>query len=116
MLKGKIVDWFAKFETIQPITTWDEVQWIFISRFSEVWSEGQVIVALHYAKQKKYELIKDYYDRFLRLCVVIPQWHDDIYLKETFKEGLRTKMKMAIIGVSRRTLTEVAKSVIAIEK
>jgi predicted TIM-barrel fold metal-dependent hydrolase len=52
-----------------------------------------------YAKQKKYEFIEDYYDRFLQLCEVIPQRPHDIYLREAFREGLRTKVKMAIISM-----------------
>jgi hypothetical protein len=37
-------------ETTWLATTWDEVQQAFISIFSEVQSEGQTIVILHYAK------------------------------------------------------------------
>jgi len=48
-LKGKVVNWFARFETTWPIAG-DEVQQAFISRFSEVQSEGQAIAILHYAK------------------------------------------------------------------
>jgi hypothetical protein len=55
---------------------------------------------LRYAKQKKYEFVKKYYDRFLGLCAIIPQPPHDIYLREAFKEGLRTKVKMAIISMS----------------
>jgi len=44
------------FEIARLATTWDELEWAFISRFNEVWNEGQVVVVLHYAKQKKYEL------------------------------------------------------------
>jgi len=32
--------------------------------FNEISSEGQMVVALRYAKQKKYELVEDYYDLF----------------------------------------------------
>lgn len=71
---------------------------------------------LKYAKQNKYEYVENYYDSFLRLCVVIKQPPHDIYLKEAFKEGLRTKVKMAIISVPRRTLVEVAESTIMIEE
>jgi hypothetical protein len=51
-------------------------------------SEGQVAIALHYAKQKNYESMKDYYNQFLRPCVVIPQQPNDIYLCEAFRKGL----------------------------
>jgi hypothetical protein len=51
---------------------------------------------LKYKKQKKYEYVEDYYDRVLRLCVVISQQPHDIYLKEAFRKGLKTKVKMAI--------------------
>jgi endonuclease III-like uncharacterized protein len=54
---------------------------------------------LRYAKQKKYEFVKNYYDRFLKLCAIIPQPPHDIYLREAFKEGLKTKVKMAIISM-----------------
>ncbi len=37
--------------------------------------------------------MEDYYDKFLQLCVVIPQQPNDVYLQETFKEGLRKKLK-----------------------
>jgi len=48
-LRGKVVDWFARFGTSQLIATWDEVK-VFTSRFNEVQNEGQVVVALCYAK------------------------------------------------------------------
>jgi hypothetical protein len=66
-LRRRIADWFARYGTIHPSATWDEVQRAFISRFSEIHNEGQVIII--YVKQKKYEFVKYYYDR---LCVVIP--------------------------------------------
>jgi hypothetical protein len=40
-------------------------------------------------KQWKHEIIKDYYDRFLQLCVVIPQQPDDVYPIKAFREGLK---------------------------
>jgi hypothetical protein len=48
------------------MATWGEVQPAFINRFSEIRSEGQVATTL------KYEYIEDYYDIFLKLCMVIP--------------------------------------------
>ncbi len=60
--------------------------------------------------------MEDYYDRFIRLCVVIPQWSDDIYLKETFRKGLKTKRKMAIISMPQRTLAEMVESTIVLEE
>jgi hypothetical protein len=69
------------------------------------------------AKQKKYESIENYYDLFSRLYVVISQaLLHDIYLKKVFKKGLKTKVKMAIISMSQKTLVEVAKSIIMIEE
>jgi hypothetical protein len=47
-----------------------------------------MVATLRYAKQKKYESIKDYYDRFLLLCARISKHSNDIYFKETFIEGL----------------------------
>jgi hypothetical protein len=55
-----------------PMATWGEVQWAFINRFREICNEGQVATTLRYAKQKKYESIENYYDKFLQLCAVIP--------------------------------------------
>ncbi len=71
-LRGRATNWFARYGMIHLAATWDEVQWAFISQFSEICSEGQATTTLKYAKQKKYESIKYYYDRFLWLCVVIP--------------------------------------------
>ncbi len=51
--------------------------------------------------------------------MVIPQWPHDIYfleLLEAFREGLRTKVKMAIISMSWRTLAEVVELTIMIEE
>jgi hypothetical protein len=48
--------------------------------------------------------------------VVIPQQPHDIYLREAFREGLRTKVKMAIISMPRKTLVEVVESTIMIEE
>jgi hypothetical protein len=56
-------------------------------------SEKQAIVALREVKQWKHEIMEDYYDKFFKLCVVIPQQPNDVYLQETFKEGLRKKLK-----------------------
>jgi hypothetical protein len=79
----------------------------FCQWFSEIYSEGQAVATLRYAKQKKHESIKNYYDRYLRLCAIISQPPHDIYLREAFKEGLRIKVKMAIISMSWKTLGEV---------
>jgi hypothetical protein len=68
---------------------------------------------MHYAKQKKYESIEDYYDRFLWLRAIIPQQSNDIYFKETLRKDLKTKVK--IIGVPQRTLVEVVKSTKAVK-
>ncbi len=48
-LQGKVVNWFARFETTWPVAR-DEIQRAFIPRFSEVQSEGQAVAILHYAK------------------------------------------------------------------
>ncbi len=42
------------------------------------------------------------------MCVVIPQQLDDVYLKETFRERLGKKFKLAIIGMPRSTIVKVA--------
>ncbi len=60
--------------------------------------------------------MEDYCDQFLQLCAIIPQQLDDIYLREAFREGLHTKVKMVIISMPRITLTEVAKFIILVEK
>jgi len=78
-------------------------------------NEGQVVATLQYAKQKKYESMEDYGDRFFWLCVVIPQQSNDIYLSEVFREVLWTKLKMAIIN-KPRTLAKVAKSAILVKE
>ncbi len=70
---------------------------------------------MRYAKQKKYESIENYYDNFLQLYMVIPQQPHDIYLREACRKGLRTRVKMAITSVLRRTLAEVTKSLIIIK-
>jgi hypothetical protein len=48
-LQGKVINWFARFETTWPVAR-DEIQQAFIPRFSEVQSEGQAVAILHYAK------------------------------------------------------------------
>jgi hypothetical protein len=45
----------------------------FIIRFNEIRSEGQAITTLRYVKQKKYESVEDYSDKFLQLCAIIRQ-------------------------------------------
>ncbi len=54
--------------------------------------------------------MEDYYDRFLQLCVLITQQPNDVYLHETFRKGLRKKLKLAIIGMRRATIVEVVNS------
>jgi hypothetical protein len=61
-LKGRVADWFTKYETAHPTMTWAKVQRAFITQFNEIRSEGQTIATSRYAKQKKYESIEDYYD------------------------------------------------------
>jgi hypothetical protein len=41
-------------------------------------------------------------------CVVIPQQPNDVYLIETFKEGLKKKLKLTIIGIPKAMIIEVA--------
>jgi len=41
---------------------------------------------------------------------------NDVYLKETFKEGLKKKLKLATIGMPRATIVKVANSSKEIEK
>ncbi len=64
---------FTCYETPNLVATWGEVQHAFISRFSDVCNEKQAIITLRGVKQWKHEMVEDYYDRFLKLCVVIPQ-------------------------------------------
>ncbi len=71
-LRRRVTNWFAKYETTHPMATWGEVQRDFINWFSEIRNEGLTAATLRYAKQKKYEFIDDYYDIFLKLCMVIP--------------------------------------------
>jgi hypothetical protein len=63
-LRGTTTNWFARYETRHPTATWHEVWQAFISQFSEIHSKGQVATTLKYAKQKNYESLEDYYDRF----------------------------------------------------
>jgi hypothetical protein len=42
------------------------------------------------------------------LCVVIPQQSDDEYLRETFRERLKNKLKLAIIGMPITMIVKVA--------
>jgi hypothetical protein len=72
-LQRKSVSWFTHFETANLVATWGEVWCAFISRFSDVHNERQAIIALREVKQWKHETIKNYYDKFLQLFVVIPQ-------------------------------------------
>jgi hypothetical protein len=67
-------------------------------------------------KQWTYEIMDDYYDNFLQLCVVIAQHPDDVYLRETFKEGLKKKLKLTIIGMPRAMIVKVANSTREIEE
>ncbi len=96
--------------------TWAKVQCAFIPQFSETRIEGQAIVTLQYVKQKKYEPMEDYYDKFLRLCVIILQRPNDINLRKPFQEGLRTKIKMVIINMPRKIVAKVAESAIIVEE
>ncbi len=43
--RGKVTDWFGRYEIAHPTMTWAEVQHAFITRFNEIRSEGQAIVA-----------------------------------------------------------------------
>jgi len=66
-------------------------------------------------KQWKHEIVEDYYNKFLQLCVIILQYPNDVYLRKTFKEGLRKKLKLTIIGMLRAMIIEVANFVMEIE-
>lgn len=78
------------------------------------WSASYYNFAL--CKQKKDELVADYYDRFLWLCAIIPQQPNDIYLHEAFWDGLWTKVKIVIISMPWRTLAKITKIVIIVEE
>jgi hypothetical protein len=57
-LRGKVVNWFAKYKMTHPVATWDEIQQDFVNRFSEIRSKGQTTITLKYAQQKKYEFVE----------------------------------------------------------
>ncbi len=76
---------------------WGVTQQAFVEWFSVVRNEGQDIVSLQNIKHKKHESTKDYYNKFLWLCVMMPQPLDDVYLWETFQKGLHLKLKMKIL-------------------
>jgi hypothetical protein len=63
-LRGRITDYFGKYETTHLETTWAKVQHDFIAWFNDIKIERQAIVILRYMKQKKYELMEDYYNKF----------------------------------------------------
>ncbi len=44
-LRGRVVDWFGRYETAHPTRTWAKVQCAFIIPFNEIRSEGQPIAA-----------------------------------------------------------------------
>jgi hypothetical protein len=48
--------------------------------------------------------------------VVIPQPPHDIFLRKTFREGFKTKVKMAIMSMQQKTLVQVAKLTIMIKE
>jgi hypothetical protein len=48
------------------------------------------------------------------LCVVIPH-PNDVFLKETFRKGLKKKLKLAIVGMPRAMIVKVANSTKEIE-
>jgi hypothetical protein len=64
-LRRRVVDWFGRYETVHPTMTWAKVQCAFIIRFSKIRSDRQAITTSLYSKQKKYEMMEDYYDQFL---------------------------------------------------
>jgi hypothetical protein len=51
-----------------------------------VHNKRQAIVALKAMKQWKHEIVEDYYNNFLQLCVVIPQQPNDVYMGESFRK------------------------------
>jgi hypothetical protein len=81
-----------------------------------VHNERQAIVALREMKQWKHETMEDYYDRFLQLRVIIPRQLDDVYLRETFREGLKKKLKLTNIRMPRVMIVKVANSAREIEE
>jgi hypothetical protein len=77
--------------------------------------ERQAIVALRAMKKWKHEIMEDYYNIFLQLCVVIPQQPNNVYIRKTLKEKLK-KLKLAIIGMFRTTIVKIANSTREIEE
>jgi len=78
--------------------------------------ERQAIVALRAMKKWKHEIMEDYYNIFLQLCVVIPQQPNNVYIRKTFKEELRKKLKLAIIRMFKTTIVKIANSTREIEE
>ncbi len=107
----KKTSWFIHYETTNLATT----QGAIISKFNDIHNERQAIVALREMKQWKHEIVEDYYNNFLQLCAIIPQQPNDVYLRKTFKEGLRKKLKLTIIGMLRAMIILVVNFVKEIE-
>lgn len=87
------------FQNYELTTTWPTIQQAFILRFSEVYSEGQTITVIYNIKQKKHEIVENYYDKDLQLVAIIPNQLYNVYLGETFHEGLHSRLKIAILGM-----------------
>ncbi len=45
----------------------------------------------------RYKSTKDFYDRFVQLFAMMQNWLYDVYLHETFCEGLHIKLKLDIL-------------------
>jgi hypothetical protein len=52
----------------------------------------------------------------MELVAIIPNHLDDVYLKETFHEGLHSKLKMVILGMPQTTIIEVVNSAKIVEE
>jgi hypothetical protein len=55
----------------------------------------------------KYKSTKDFYVKFLQLFGMMQNWLYDVYLHETFCEGLHIKLKLEILALLRGTIIKV---------
>jgi hypothetical protein len=113
-LKKKALEWYTQFPA-NHFVNWNDLKTTFIQRFQSTKSEGKIIKYLSHVKQKKDELVEEFYERVMVAAAKIQPAPGEKIRKTWFINGLRKEYEKYVNILPSDTLEEALASARKIE-
>ena len=104
-LKKKALEWYTQFPA-NHFLDWNDLKTTFMQRFRSTKSEGEIINNLSYVKQKRDELVEEFYERVMVAAAKIQPALGEQIRKTWFINGLRKEYKKYVNILLSDTLEE----------